>query len=96
MKKLFFFALVVILCASLNAYSQESPPSRKIVLQNGETLEGYIRPLDEGKFLIQTKDVYLEVTPNQILQVDGSSDLTNLFKTDQSPLLTYRTSGAGL
>lgn len=91
MKKLFFLALVVILCASLNAYSQESPSSRKIVLQNGKTLEGYIRPLDEGKFLIQTKDVYLEVTSNQIVQVDGSSDLTNLFKTDQSPLLTYRT-----
>jgi hypothetical protein len=91
MKKLFFLVLVVILCASLNAYSQESLTSRKIILQNGETLEGYIRPLDEGKFLIQTKDVYLEVTPNQILQLDGSSDLTNLFKTDQSPLLTYRT-----
>ena len=91
MKKLFSFALVLILCASFNAYSQESLSSRKIVLQNGETLEGYIRPLDEGKFLIQTKDVYLEVTPNQIAQVDGNSDLMSLFKTDQRPLLTYRT-----
>lgn len=91
MKKLFFLALVVILCASLNAYGQESLSTHEIILENGERLEGYIRPLDEGNFLIQTKDVYLEVTPNQILQVDGSSDLTELFKGDQIPLLTYRT-----
>jgi len=91
MKKLSFLILVLILCASLNAYSQESLPTHEIILENGERLEGYIRPLDEGKFLIQTKDVYLEVTPNQILQVDGSSDLAELFKTNQIPLLTYRT-----
>jgi hypothetical protein len=91
MKKLFSLVLVLILCASINAYSQESPSSQKIILQNGKILEGYIRPLDEGKFLIQTKGVYLEVTPNQIVQVDGSSDLTGLFRENQIPLLTYRT-----
>jgi hypothetical protein len=90
-KKLSLLTLVLILCASLNAYSQESLSTHEIILENGERLEGYIRPLDEGKFLIQTKDVYLEVTPNQILQVDGSSDLTELFKGNQIPLLTYRT-----
>ncbi|MFQ6032279.1 MAG: hypothetical protein ACE5K2_05090 [Candidatus Zixiibacteriota bacterium] len=90
MKKLSFLTLVLILCVSFNAYSQDQP-IREIVLENGERLKGYIRPLDEGRFLIQTKDVYLEVTANQILQVDGSMNLTDLFRGDQRPLLTYRT-----
>jgi hypothetical protein len=91
MKKLFLLALVLILSMSFNAYSQESLSTHEIILGNGEKLEGYIRPLDEGKFLIQTKDVYLEVAPSQIVQVDGSSDLTGLFRENQIPLLTYRT-----
>jgi len=89
-KKLSLIPLIFILCVSLNTYSQESPSIREIVLENGERLEGYIRPLDEGKFLIQTKDVYLEVTANQIFQVDGSSDLTEIFRENQRPLLTFR------
>ena len=91
MKKLFFLTLVFILCVSFNVYSQESSSIHEIVLENGERLEGYIRPLDEGKFLIQTKDVYLEVTANQIFQVDGSSNLTEIFRGNERPLLTYRT-----
>jgi hypothetical protein len=91
MKKLSLLTLVLILCTSFTAWTQESLPTHEIILENGDRLEGYIRPLDEGKFLIQTKDVYLEVTPNQILQVDGSSDLTEFFKENQIPLLTYRT-----
>jgi len=90
-KKLCIVILTLILYVSLNAYGQESQSIHEIILENGERLEGYTRPLDEGKFLIQTKDVYLEVTANQILQVDGSPDLTELLKGNQIPLLTYRT-----
>jgi hypothetical protein len=91
MKKLFFLILVLSLCVSLNVHSQESLSTHEIILENGDRLAGYIRPLDDGKFLIQTKDVYLEVTANQISQVDGSSDLTGLLRENEIPLLTYLT-----
>lgn len=91
MRKISFLLLVWIFCLGVNALSQESISIHQIVLANGERLEGYIQPLDEGKLLIQTKDLYLEVTTDQINQVDGSADLTEVFRSNQTPLLTYRT-----
>ncbi|MFH1276756.1 MAG: hypothetical protein ABIK65_00025 [Candidatus Eisenbacteria bacterium] len=58
-----------------------------ITLSGGDKMEGLVVPLTECAFLVQTEDASIEVPLERIETVDGSKDITTLFRSGENPLL---------
>jgi hypothetical protein len=84
-------ALAVLVLVPLFLLPSAAEESRRVTLAGGEELFGLVIPTSECTVLIQSDDVCVEVPLSKIEKVDGSPDVSSLFRRQTPPLLRYDT-----
>jgi len=84
-------AVTALFVAPLLLLPSAAEETQRVTLAGGEELFGLVIPTSECTVLIQSDEMCVEVPLSKIEKVDGSPDVSTLFRDQTPPLLRYDT-----